>query len=97
MSSEEAEAVAEAAGDDDDDDEEVVEDVATVEVELEEEDVVGPELKEAEVVVKETEVLLYDKGICAKDFAIGFISNISFGVLQQAKLPMPLVPLSQQL
>lgn len=97
MSSEEAEEVAEAGDDEDDDDEEVVEDVTPVEVEMGEEGVVGPELKEAEVVVKETEVLLYDKGICAKDFAIGFISNISFGVLQQAKLPMPLVPLSQQL
>lgn len=68
-------------------------------VELELEDVMVVEEMEVlvEVVVEETDVLIYVKGICAKDVAIGFIANISSGVLQHAKLPTPVVPLSQQL
>jgi hypothetical protein len=67
-------------------------------VELELEDVMVVELElEVEVLVEETDVLLYVKGICAKDVAIGFIANISSGVLQHAKLPTPVVPSSQQL
>jgi len=42
-------------------------------------------------------VLIAFKGICARNVAMGFIAKMSDAVLQQAKLPMPLPPGSQQL
>jgi hypothetical protein len=43
------------------------------------------------------DLLVNDKGIWATNVAMGFMPKIALGFWQHAKLPMPVVPLSQQL